>query len=151
MVTPTSIGLRRDCGTTNPRCPSITYHYAPIHPENLRRFSIERTRRERFKNGKGCRSTQRVTDGAYSAEVDGSASDATLTLANSIDLSDYSSAALTFDWLIESGFDGGEYLSLDVSSNGGGSWQNDVRRLNGNVEAENTWHSASRIRPSTTA
>ena len=86
------------------------------------------------------RSSQRVTEGTVSAEVDGYASNATLTMANAIDLSGYDSAELTFDWLIESGFDGGEYLSLDVSSNGGTSWQTDVRRLSGNVDAENTWH-----------
>ena len=37
-------------------------------------------------------STQRETDGSYSAEVDGRATDATLTLANSVDLSPYGSA-----------------------------------------------------------
>ncbi len=41
-----------------------------------------------------------------------------------IDLSGYSSAELTFDWLIESGFDSGEYLSLDVSSDGGATLAN---------------------------
>jgi len=87
------------------------------------------------------RSTQRATDGTRSAEVDGSATDATLTLATPLDLSGYSSAELTFDWLIESSFDGGEYLSLDVSSNGGASWQMDMRRLSGNVDLENVWHS----------
>src|SRR5690606_12689751 len=58
-------------------------------------------------------STQRETDGHYSAEVDGSASNATLTLSSPLDLSGYSSAELTFDWLIESGFGRGEYLALD--------------------------------------
>jgi len=87
------------------------------------------------------RSTQRATDGSYSAEVDGQARDATLTLSNPLDLSGYSSAQLTFDWLIEKGLDKGEYLSLDVSSDGGATWQSDVRRLSGNVDAENTWHS----------
>ncbi len=57
------------------------------------------------------RSTQRATDGAYSAEVDGSADNATLTLATPEDLSGYASAQLTFDWLIENGLDGGEYLA----------------------------------------
>ena len=86
-------------------------------------------------------SSQRSTDGSYSAEIDGKASNATLTTVTPIDLSGYSTAELTFDWLIESGFDGGEYLSLDLSTDGGASWQTDVRRLNGNVDAENTWHS----------
>ena len=86
-------------------------------------------------------SSQRSTDGSYSAEIDGRASNATLTTSTPIDLSGYGSAELTFDWLIESGFDGGEYLSLDLSTDGGASWQTDVRRLDGNVDAENTWHS----------
>ncbi len=87
------------------------------------------------------RSSQRASDGSVSAEVDGLASNATLTMTGPVDLSGYDSATLTFDWLIESGFDGGEYLSMDVSSNGGATWQTDIRRLNGNVDAENTWHS----------
>ncbi len=89
------------------------------------------------------RSTQRSTHGARSAEVDGWAYNATLTMATPIDLSGHTSNTLTFDWLIEKGFDSGEYLSLDVSTNGGSSWSYDVRRLSGNVDAENTWHSES--------
>lgn len=82
------------------------------------------------------RSTQRKTDGSRSAEVDGSANNATLTLKNAIDLSDYSSAELTFSWFIESNWDTGEYIAIDVFN---GSWQ-EVDRLRGNVDAENTWH-----------
>ena len=67
----------------------------------------------------------------------------TLNLATSIDLSNYLSGTLTFDWYIESGFDYGEFLSLDVSTDGGSSWTYDVRRLSGNVDTENTWHSES--------
>ncbi len=87
------------------------------------------------------RSTQRSTDGNFSAEVDGLANDATLTTANVIDLTGLASAELTFDWLIESQFDAGEYLALDISTNAGASWTRDVRRLSGNVNAENVWHS----------
>ncbi len=47
------------------------------------------------------------------------------------------SAVLTFDWLIESGFDSGEYLALDVYN--GQTWITDVRRLNGNQSPENSW------------
>ena len=86
------------------------------------------------------RSTQRATDGAYSAEVDGFADNSTLTLATPIDLSGYDTAVLTFDWLIENGFDGGEYLALDISTDGGANWTDNVLRLDGNVDAENTWH-----------
>jgi hypothetical protein len=87
------------------------------------------------------RSSQRSTSGSFAAEVDGSATNATLTTANIIDLSGMASATLSFDWLIESGFDSGEYLSLDISTDGGSSWTQDLRRLNGNVSAENVWHS----------
>ncbi|MEM9659122.1 MAG: hypothetical protein AAF961_12245, partial [Planctomycetota bacterium] len=86
------------------------------------------------------RSSQRATDGVRSAEVDGSANNATLTLTNPVDLSAYAAAELSFDWLIESRLDRGEYLALDVSSDGGATWQTDVRRLDGNVDVENTWH-----------
>ena len=89
------------------------------------------------------RSTQRSTEGAWAAEVDGYAGNATLTLANSINVQGYTSVLLTFDWLIESGFDSGEYLSLDISINGGTTWLPDVRRLSGNVDAENSWHNES--------
>ncbi|CAM9899019.1 unnamed protein product, partial [Chrysoparadoxa australica] len=54
-------------------------------------------------------------------------------------LSGYDSAELTFDWLIESGFDRGEYLALDVSSNGGASWNTSVLQLDGNSDPENQW------------
>ncbi|MEZ6032244.1 MAG: PKD domain-containing protein [Planctomycetaceae bacterium] len=87
------------------------------------------------------RSTQRATDGTHAAEVDGSANNATLTLASAVDLTGFASATLTFDWLIESGFDAGEYLSLDISTNGGSTWQTDVRRLSGDVSQEDVWHS----------
>lgn len=90
------------------------------------------------------RSTQRATDGVRSAEVDGFASNATLTMATSVDLSGYSAGQLTFDWLIEFGFDTGEFLALDISTNGGATWSNDVRRLNGldgNASTEDVWHS----------
>ncbi len=86
------------------------------------------------------RSTQQATAGARSAEVDGSAIDATLTLSNSIDMTGYVGGELTFDWLIENGFDSGEFLALDILKQDG-SWDSDVRRLRGNVDTENVWHS----------
>ncbi|MBM4090052.1 MAG: tandem-95 repeat protein [Planctomycetes bacterium] len=82
-------------------------------------------------------STQRATLGSYSAEVDGSASDATLTVASSIDLTPYGSAELTFDWYIESSLDAGEYLAVDLFN--GITWT-EVARLRGDVDAENVWH-----------
>ncbi|UCG47482.1 MAG: hypothetical protein JSU94_18600, partial [Phycisphaerales bacterium] len=86
-------------------------------------------------------STQRAVDGSYSAEVDGSATDATLT-SILIDLQGMTNATVTFSWLIEKGLDSGEYLAFDVSTNGGSSWV-EKAILQGNVDTENTWHSAS--------
>ena len=57
------------------------------------------------------RSTQRATDGSYSAEIDGRASDASLT-STAIDLQGRTSARITFDWLIEKGLDAGEVPRL---------------------------------------
>lgn len=81
-------------------------------------------------------STQRKTDGSYSAEVDGLATDAKLSIASPVDLRPYGSAEITFDWLIESGLDTGEYLALDLYN--GAVWQ-EVAKLRGNVDPENTW------------
>ena len=66
-------------------------------------------------------STQRATDGSYSAEVDGRATDATLT-ANAINLSGKTNATLTFDWFIEGSWDDGEYIKLEISNDSGISW-----------------------------
>jgi PKD repeat protein len=85
------------------------------------------------------RSTRRETDGFYSAEVDGSANNATLTMANSLDLSGASGATLTFDWFIEGNWDRGESIVLDVFSSGG--WYDEIRALEGNTPAEGVWHS----------
>lgn len=70
----------------------------------------------------------------------GSADDATLVLATPLDISTFGSSTLTFDWSIELGLDSAEYLALDVSRDRGGSWTKSVRRLDGNVGAESTWH-----------
>src|SRR5690606_12096851 len=60
------------------------------------------------------RSTQRRTDGLRSVEVDGSANNATLTMAQGVDLTPYASAELSFSWYIESGFDRNKYVAVDV-------------------------------------
>ena len=83
-------------------------------------------------------SKQRATVGSASAEVDGPASNATLTMAQPVALSSSASATLTFDWLIESGFDAGEYLALDFTSDGT-TWH-EIARLRGNVDQEDAWH-----------
>lgn len=89
------------------------------------------------------RSTQRSSDGSRSAEVDGRATGASLSLSQPVDLSGYESAELTFDWFIESSFDNGEYLALELFDSS--SWQQ-VRRIDGTSgwwpgPDEHYWHS----------
>ncbi len=86
-------------------------------------------------------SPQRAFDGAHSAEVDGSASNAKL-ISIPIDLQGRTNATITFSWYIESGLDKGEYLAFDVSTNGINSWV-EKARLRGNIDPENTWQSVS--------
>jgi len=87
------------------------------------------------------RRTARTQEGNYAAEVDGRANDAQL-ISRDIDVSGQSVATLTFWWYIESGLDSGEYLALDVSTNGGLTWTEQAR-LRGNVDPENMWHNES--------
>lgn len=88
------------------------------------------------------RSTQRASgNSSWSAEIDGRATNATLELSQSLDLSGIDSSRLTFDWYIESAFDSGEYVALDISTDGGANWIEGVRQLNGNQSQEDTWHS----------
>ncbi len=82
-------------------------------------------------------SSQRAADGNRSAEVDGSATDATL-VSPEIALNGYGDATVGFSWYIESGLDSGEYLGFDVSTDGGQTWT-EKARLKGNVDQESTW------------
>ena len=84
------------------------------------------------------RSTQRSTAGTYSAEVDGRATNATLT-SGPIDLQGKTNATVTFDWLIEGGFDSGESVAFDISTDGGATWTQKAH-LRGNIDPENVWH-----------
>ena len=86
------------------------------------------------------RSSQRSTEGNYSAEVDGRANDASL-ISPVLDVGGYSDVTIEFDWYIERGLDSGEYLAFDVLINGG-SWT-EMASLRGNQDSENTWHSQS--------
>lgn len=69
--------------------------------------------------------------------MDGSASNATLTTSTPLDLTPYAGVELSFEWLIESGLDRGEYLALDLFD--GSNWV-EVAILRGNVDAEDVWH-----------
>ena len=86
------------------------------------------------------RTTQHAFDGAYAAEIDGSATNATLSMANPLDLATYTSAEVSFSWYIESSWDTGEYIALDFFD--GNSWTQ-VASLNGNVDQEDVWHSVT--------
>ncbi len=74
-------------------------------------------------------STQRAKESSYSAEVDGRATDATLTMAGAVDLSAKASATLSFSWFIERSWDAGEYIRLDMFYHG--AWHEDVFSING--------------------
>ena len=87
------------------------------------------------------RSTQRRVDGTRSAEVDGLASDASLT-SIAINLQGMTNARITFSWFIESGLDLGEYLAFDVSTDNGATWT-EKSKLRGNQDPENVWHNPS--------
>jgi hypothetical protein len=85
-----------------------------------------------------------VFDGALSAKVDGSASDAQL-ISPLIDLQGRTAATITFAWFIGSSLDKGEYLACDTSTDGGSTWS-EVARLSGKngVNApEGAWQSAA--------
>ena len=84
------------------------------------------------------RSSSRSSDGSYAAEVDGSAADAVLTMANPLDMATYTSAELSFSWFIEKSWDRGEYIALDLYD--GNSWTQGVATLQGNIDQENVWH-----------
>ena len=87
------------------------------------------------------RSNQRAFNGIFSAEVDGSASNAKLT-SIPINLQGRTNATIIFSWYIESSLDSGEYIAFDVSTNGGTTWV-EKALLKGNVDTEDVWHPAS--------
>jgi hypothetical protein len=78
---------------------------------------------------------RRATDGSFSVEVDGRATDA--SISRDIDMQGRGAATITFSWRIERNFDNGEYLAFDVSRDGGASWQQEAI-LRGNQDPENT-------------
>ncbi len=85
------------------------------------------------------RSTQRTTEGRRSAEVDGSAGNASLT-SSAFSMLGKTSARITFSWFIETSLDTGEYVAFDTYANG--VWT-ERARLSGNVTQENVWHAAN--------
>jgi|GEM_PF-577975 len=90
---------------------------------------------------KWSRSTRRATDGKYSAEIKGKATDATLT-SIPIDLQTMPVATVSFFWFIRSNWIDGEYIAFEVSTDGGTTWQ-EKARIRGNVDPEETWQFVS--------
>ncbi len=86
---------------------------------------------------KWSRSTRRSTDGKYSAEIKGKATDATLT-SIPIDLQGMPVATISFFWFIKSNWIDGEYIAFEVSTDGGATWQ-EKARIRGNVDPEEAW------------
>ncbi len=85
----------------------------------------------------------------HSAEVDGKANGATLSLANTINLTGKNNATLTFSWFIESNWDSGEFICLDIYYNG--AWHNGVPGTNFCIDGakntgpeENKWFEVSK-------
>jgi len=72
-----------------------------------------------------------------SAEIDGPASNSTLT-SIPISMQGKKNAKINFSWYIESGFDTGEYISFETSTNNGSTWT-ERARIKGNVDTENRW------------
>ena len=73
------------------------------------------------------------------AKADNCDSECVLTLKRGIDLSGYSSASLSFWRYVDRSLDTGEYLKVDVSSNGGTTWTN-AFNWQGNRDDDDTWH-----------
>lgn len=86
-------------------------------------------------------SRREAISGRYSAMVDGFAWDAKL-ISPEISLEGRDTAEITFSWYIERSLDWREYLALDLSTDGGESWQEQAR-LEGNVDEEDAWHDES--------
>lgn len=94
------------------------------------------------------RSNQRAKGGSFSAEVDGSATDAQL-ISKTVAVLGGGTTTVSFSWFIENGLDLGEYLAFDVSRNGG-AWT-ELARLRGAQDTENAWQNREfTIAPATT-
>ncbi len=73
------------------------------------------------------------------AETDDCDDECILVLTNSLDLTSYSTANLTLYRYVDNSLDSGEYLKIDVSSNGGTTWSN-IFTWAGGVDDDDTWH-----------
>ncbi|RLG20182.1 hypothetical protein DRN74_05905, partial [Candidatus Micrarchaeota archaeon] len=82
------------------------------------------------------RSSQRSRNyGSWSVEVDGYTSNSYIQLANPLDLRGAGKAILTYSWFIETNWDSGESICLDIYD---GSWHTSIDCVQGDVE-EGYW------------
>ncbi len=72
------------------------------------------------------------------AEADDCDSECRLVLSYGLDLTGYDSAAMTLYRYVDDDLDGGEYLRVDVSEDGGASWIN-AYDWQGNRDDDDTW------------
>lgn len=78
-------------------------------------------------------SQRSANGGQFSAEVDGLASGASISMRQGIDISNYEDTIINFDWLIERNYDTSDYLAFEVSTDNGSSWA-EIKRLRGNID-----------------
>ncbi len=89
-------------------------------------------------DGDWFRSTQRATDGNWSAELDWVRRD--LELAQALDLTNYTNVVLEFSWLIEEPARTWDRVTLDLSADNGASWQTVAGLQGDSSSAEDVWH-----------
>jgi PKD repeat protein len=89
------------------------------------------------------RNTGVSIEGTAAARFAGPGSDSQLT-SRAITLFGRIRASVFFNWQILATFDAGEYLAMDVSTDGGVTWT-EKRRIRGDVDPEGVWSAANRI------
>lgn len=78
--------------------------------------------------------------GDQSAEVDGRAVDS--QLISPLIATGGSNVVISFDWFIERSLDAGEYLAMDISTDGGATWA-PYRTLRAKIDTQDVWHAES--------
>lgn len=73
------------------------------------------------------------------AKADNCGSECKLVLTNGLNLTGHSSATLSLYRYVDDSLDSGEYLKIDVSSDGGTTWSN-AFTWSGGTDDDDTWH-----------
>jgi hypothetical protein len=102
-------------------------------------------------NAKYTISTAIVYAGTYSVIADGGTADVLMTITNGQNISNQTTCNLTVAMQIHTNFDGGEYLCLDYSTDGGTTWNLNTGSdgavgglcQDGNVDTEGAWRNVS--------